>query len=58
MQDLNAIQLIVLMAPPLLFAITLHEVAHGWAALRFGDTTAQSQGRLSLNCLLYTSRCV
>ncbi|MBK7543873.1 MAG: site-2 protease family protein [Candidatus Competibacteraceae bacterium] len=51
MQDLNAIQLIVLMAPPLLFAITLHEVAHGWAALRFGDTTAQSQGRLSLNPL-------
>ena len=51
MQELNVIQLLVVMAPPLLLAITLHEVAHGWMALRCGDTTAQAQGRLSLNPL-------
>lgn len=36
---------------PVLLAITLHEVAHGWAALAFGDHTAQMLGRLSLNPL-------
>ena len=51
MQELNVIQLFVVLAPPLLLAITLHEVAHGWVALRCGDTTAQAQGRLSLNPL-------
>lgn len=35
--------------PPLLFAITLHEAAHGYAARHFGDTTAYAAGRLSLN---------
>ncbi len=34
---------------PVLFAITVHEVAHGWSALKFGDTTAQRAGRLTLN---------
>lgn len=34
---------------PVLFAITLHEVAHGWAARWLGDPTAAEQGRLSLN---------
>jgi len=38
-------------AIPILLAITLHEVAHGRAARRFGDRTAESQGRLSLNPL-------
>ena len=38
-------------AIPVLFAITLHEVAHGWAARYFGDQTAALQGRLSLNPL-------
>lgn len=51
MQELNVIQLLIVMAPPLLLAITLHEVAHGWVALRRGDTTAKAQGRLSLNPL-------
>lgn len=51
MLDLNLIQQIIIMAPPLLLAITLHEVAHGWVALRCGDTTAKAQGRLSLNPL-------
>lgn len=36
-------------AIPVLFAITLHEVAHGWVARSFGDRTAEAQGRLSLN---------
>ncbi len=51
MQDLNVIQLLIVLAPPLLLAITLHEVAHGRMALRCGDTTAKAQGRLSLNPL-------
>lgn len=51
MQELNVIQLLVVLAPPLLLAITLHEVAHGWVALRCGDITAKAQGRLSLNPL-------
>jgi len=38
-------------AIPVLFAITLHEVAHGWAARYFGDRTAEMLGRLSLNPL-------
>lgn len=36
-------------ALPIVFAITVHEVAHGWVARHFGDRTAESQGRLSLN---------
>lgn len=34
---------------PLIFAITIHEVAHGWTAKQFGDLTAQQAGRLTLN---------
>ena len=33
----------------LLFAITIHEAAHGWAALKFGDSTAYHMGRVTLN---------
>lgn len=33
----------------LLFAITIHEASHGWAASKFGDFTAQSMGRVTLN---------
>jgi Zn-dependent protease len=36
-------------AIPAVFAITLHEVAHGWAAKQLGDSTASKLGRLSLN---------
>ncbi len=46
---MSTIQSITIWAIPVLFAITLHEVAHGWAAKKFGDTTAQMLGRLSLN---------
>ncbi len=49
MQDLTLIQLLAVAILPLLFAITVHEVAHGWVALRLGDPTAQMMGRLTLN---------
>ena len=45
----NIIQAITVYALPVLFAITLHEAAHGYAARRFGDNTAYMMGRLSLN---------
>jgi Zn-dependent protease len=35
--------------PPLIFAITVHEVAHGWVAKQLGDMTAANAGRLTLN---------
>jgi len=35
--------------PILLFSIVVHEVAHGWMALRLGDSTARDSGRLTLN---------
>lgn len=38
-------------ALPVLYAITMHEVAHGWVANKLGDTTAKMLGRLSLNPL-------
>ncbi len=43
------IQLVSLAAIPVLFAITLHEAAHGYVARHFGDMTAYQQGRISLN---------
>jgi Zn-dependent protease len=43
------IQTIALAAIPVLFAITLHEAAHGYAARHFGDLTAYAAGRISLN---------
>jgi Zn-dependent protease len=45
------IQLISLAAIPVMFAITLHEAAHGYAARLFGDRTAELAGRISLNPL-------
>ena len=44
-------QLIAVSILPILFAITVHEVAHGWVAMRLGDPTAQRLGRLTLNPL-------
>jgi len=49
MEEMNIIQKIVVMAPPLVFAIVLHELAHGWVALKLGDHTAKDMGRLTLN---------
>ena len=51
MHELTLIQKISIWALPVLFAITLHEVAHGWVAKQFGDRTAERMGRLSLNPL-------
>jgi Zn-dependent protease len=45
----NFIQALSIALLPLLFAITVHEVAHGWVALKFGDKTAMMMGRLTLN---------
>lgn len=47
--DMSFIQKICIWAIPVLFAITLHEVAHGYVALKCGDKTAQVLGRLTLN---------
>ncbi len=44
-----AIQVICIAAIPLIFAITLHEAAHGWVASKLGDTTALMLGRVTLN---------
>ena len=49
--ELNLIQKIAIFALPVIFAITLHEAAHGYAALRFGDRTALMEGRISINPL-------
>lgn len=51
MYSLTLIQKAAVMALPLLFAITVHEVAHGWVARRLGDQTAMMLGRLTLNPL-------
>lgn len=47
--ELTKIQLIAASILPILFAITLHEVAHGWVADMRGDHTARMMGRLTLN---------
>jgi len=49
MLELNVMQRIAVWALPVLFAITVHEVAHGWVARRLGDPTAMMMGRLTLN---------
>ena len=49
LDQLSVIQTIAVIAVPLLFAIVVHEVAHGWVALALGDRTAEMLGRLSLN---------
>ena len=45
----NLVQTVAIYALPVLFAITLHEAAHGYVARYFGDMTAHAQGRISLN---------
>jgi len=48
--DVNhLVQTLAIYALPVLFAITLHEAAHGYVARHFGDMTAHAQGRISLN---------
>ena len=49
--ELSLIQKIAIYALPVVFAITVHEAAHGYAARHFGDMTAYAAGRISLNPL-------
>jgi Zn-dependent protease len=49
--ELTLIQKIVVFALPVIFAITLHEAAHGYVARYFGDMTAAAAGRITLNPL-------
>jgi Zn-dependent protease len=47
----NLIQTVAIYALPVLFAITIHEAAHGYVARYFGDNTAWALGRVTLNPL-------
>ena len=49
----NIVMLVAVAAVPLIFAITVHEVAHGWVALHLGDPTAKLAGRLTLNPIVH-----
>ena len=49
--ELHLVQVIAIYALPVIFAITLHEAAHGYVARHFGDMTATMEGRVSLNPL-------
>lgn len=49
MSELNILQKIFIWAVPVIFAIVLHEVAHGWVANKLGDPTAKRLGRLTIN---------
>ena len=49
MDTTNLIQTVSVYAIPVIFAITLHEAAHGYAAKFFGDSTAYLMGRVTLN---------
>ena len=49
MPELNLISTLFVFVIPVIFAVTVHEVAHGWVASRLGDQTAKSMGRLTLN---------
>ncbi len=51
MNEFSIAQKIAIYALPVLFAIVVHEVAHGWVAEKFGDSTARLSGRLTLNPL-------
>ena len=49
MELTQLIQTVLIYALPVLFAITIHEAAHGYAARHFGDNTAAMMGRITLN---------
>ena len=51
MEFSELIQTVLIYALPVLFAITIHEAAHGYAARHFGDNTAAMMGRITLNPL-------
>jgi len=49
MDELTLVQRVAVWALPLIFAVTVHEAAHGWMADRLGDPTARQLGRITLN---------
>ncbi|ORU92824.1 MAG: peptidase [Cycloclasticus sp. symbiont of Poecilosclerida sp. N] len=49
MDELTLVGRIAIWVLPVIFAITVHEVAHGWVASKLGDNTAKNLGRLTLN---------
>ena len=49
MPEYSLLEKIIIWAIPVLFAITVHEVAHGWVADKLGDQTAKMMGRITLN---------
>ncbi len=49
MVEFTLLQKIIIYAVPIIFAITVHEAAHGWVAGKLGDQTARLMGRLTLN---------
>ena len=51
MQNTQLLYYITIAPVPIILAITLHEVCHGWVAKQLGDLTASAQGRLTLNPL-------
>lgn len=51
MEELTLVQRIAIWALPLVFAVTVHEAAHGWVADKLGDPTARKLGRITLNPL-------
>lgn len=51
MEELTLVQRIAIWALPLIFAVTVHEAAHGWVADKLGDPTARQLGRITFNPL-------
>jgi Zn-dependent protease len=49
METLSSLQLLAVLVIPVLFAITVHEAAHGWVASKLGDRTALMLGRVTFN---------
>jgi len=49
MDELTLVQRVAVWALPLIFAVTVHEAAHGWMADRLGDPTARQLGRITFN---------
>ena len=50
---LNTIVIAALYVVPLLFAVIIHEVSHGWVAEKLGDPTARLLGRITLNPIVH-----
>jgi len=51
MEEFTLVQKMAAIVLPLIFAVTLHEAAHGWVADKLGDSTARQLGRITVNPL-------